>query len=194
MLGSVQIRTEESRKPSALSTPGTRCAPRSRCSLWCLRRPGSPRAPRPFSPPGLSRSTGRNGPTGQFLSEHRRMLGNSVFEHPLGARGAPSGLVRETPAAFLVIAGNRRFPACSQNAKRSDDITKDDLRSSFERHRRRGNEVSEPPAFFIDVFKEWFPQHRARKPDVVRKTARRAVFRHHERASLSRTTEKGRCE
>ena len=30
-------------------------------------------------------------------------------------------VVRETPEASLVIAGNRRFPACSQNAPRSDD-------------------------------------------------------------------------
>ena len=35
-------------------------------------RPGSPRAPRPFSPPGPGRSTGRNGPTGRSVSEHRR--------------------------------------------------------------------------------------------------------------------------
>ena len=69
--GSVEIRIEEFRKPSALSTPGTRCAPRSRCSLWCLHRPGSPSVPRPFSPPGPGRSAGRNGPTGQSVSEHR---------------------------------------------------------------------------------------------------------------------------
>ena len=52
-IGSVQIRIKESRKPSARSTPGTRCAPRSHCSLRCLRRPGSSSVPRPFSPPGI---------------------------------------------------------------------------------------------------------------------------------------------
>ena len=31
-------------------------------------------------------------------------------------------VVRETRPASLVIAGNQRFPACSQNASRSDDI------------------------------------------------------------------------
>ena len=60
--GSVQIRIEESRKPSALSTPAARCRPRersslvmtkdalrlsnhalrARCALQCLHRRGSP--------------------------------------------------------------------------------------------------------------------------------------------------------
>ena len=37
----------------------------------------------------------------------------------------------------LVIAGNRRFPACSQNAVRSDDITKGAKRLSNDHVRRR---------------------------------------------------------
>ena len=98
--GGAQIAIEKSRKPSALSTPGTRCrsrerrslvmtkdalrlsnhAPRSRCSLRCLRRPGSPRVPRPFSPPGVSWPAGRNGPARRCLSEHRRKCGAKGFE------------------------------------------------------------------------------------------------------------------
>ena len=70
--GGVQIRIEESRKPSALSTSGTRCAPRSRCSLWCLRRPGSTRVPRPFSPPGFGFVAGRNWLVGRCLFETPR--------------------------------------------------------------------------------------------------------------------------
>ena len=42
-------------------------------------------------------------------------------------------VVRETRPASLVIAGNQRFPACSQNVSRSDDITRE--RSSLERPR-----------------------------------------------------------
>ena len=47
-------------------------APRSHYSLRCLHRPGSPRVPRPFSPPGPGRSASRNRPTEQSLSEHRQ--------------------------------------------------------------------------------------------------------------------------
>ena len=44
------------RKPSALSTPAACCALRRslRSFLQCLRRRGSPREPRPFSPPGIA--------------------------------------------------------------------------------------------------------------------------------------------
>jgi len=41
--GSVQISDSAWEKALAFSAPATRCAPRSRCSLWCLRRRGSPR-------------------------------------------------------------------------------------------------------------------------------------------------------
>ena len=48
--GVEEMRTPTPRKPSRVSGPGTRCAPRLR--LRCLRRPGSRKRTRPFSPPG----------------------------------------------------------------------------------------------------------------------------------------------
>ena len=89
---------EESRKPSARSTPRTRCAPRSRCSLRCLRRPGSSRVPRPFSPPGPGRSTGRNGPTGRSVSEHRRFGTRAPAGRP-AAGGTSNGADRSRSEA-----------------------------------------------------------------------------------------------
>jgi len=57
----------------SLSACVTGRAPLSRAHGATHReRPGLPRVPRPFSSPGPGRSTGRNGPTGRSLSEHRR--------------------------------------------------------------------------------------------------------------------------
>ena len=44
-----------------------------------MRRPGSSRVPRPFSPPGLGWSPSRNGPARWCLSEHRRQRWIKVF-------------------------------------------------------------------------------------------------------------------
>ena len=77
---SVQIRIEEYRKPSALSTPAARCALRARCALQCLRHRESDalpssrrRAPRT---PGFAESAEgflRLQAPYDLLSEHYRL-------------------------------------------------------------------------------------------------------------------------
>ena len=88
-------------------------------------RRGSPRAPRPFSPPGFSRSPGRNGPARRCLSEHcpqirRKRDGPQVAVLPMSAGAGPDDRTeRERNGPGVVRAAGFRRPARYRRSSRS---------------------------------------------------------------------------
>ena len=93
--GSVQIRIQESRKPSARSTNPDDASTAGSNATEERSESRKSSVPRPFSPPGPGWSTGRIGPTGRSVSEYRRSDGSVC-----GAGTYPRPRVRGRSTAF----------------------------------------------------------------------------------------------